>query len=1495
MINKKMTSSVVAFSIASILAGCNTSNEEGLEEVSGIAVVEIPLVCQTPDSIKVNSLGDITLDNNNAPSCERVQLACVGQVYDSVTHSCLAKGRHENAPDELADASTDGRPDFATIFFSRDDLTEDSVDSGLILHAWNNENCNAYDPDYIIPGDTQDPEAGDYWDTDYQTGIKPDGFDPNYGLYWTFKLLEGHSNCANFIIHDENTKFPDGDMLAYLSADENDTRYNEDRMNYVLNGITVPGNASIFPYYSEAGDPTDGLRELLTDRPVHWFNLDTLLLNDNAAQSIRIYSAEQMPLLFPGEGFRGLDYVEFTRTDTALSADELTRALYRSGMSQFVANTPNDPTVVKNMLKGRVMAVLVDDNGDPYSGYLVQTAGVLDALYTMGDNDADEATLGVQYNGSSVSASVWAPTAQDVKLKLYSERDAQGDYAETASHDMSFNIDNGIWTYEGDRSVLDRQLFRYEVSVYHPTSDTFETYEVIDPYAVSVTTNGRLARFVDLNDDDLKPANWDNHTIPTINNPEDIVVYESHIRDFSIMDESTTAENRGKYLAFTETTSAPVEHLKTLKDAGVTLFQILPSNDIATINEDAANTVDLTDTVADLCAQKSTLAICSVGNAGNTIIEELSQFEPSDNTHKETLQALNDLDGFNWGYDPYIFNAPEGSYASDAESVSRIVEMRSMIQALHDIGLRASIDVVYNHTSASGLWDNSVFDKIVPGYYHRLDVETGAVLTSSCCDDTAGENRMFAKFVKESLASWAEHFKFDAFRFDLMNLLPQSLIVEARDTVRMIDPDTYFYGEGWNFGAIVNTGATVANLTGTQIGTFSDLQRDGVRNSALFNTDGNRQEVDLIRLGLVANMANYVLQSESGNFDTLNNYPRAGLAQDPADVVNYVSKHDNETLWDQLQFGQSDDLSSADRARIHAVAGSFPILSQGIPFLQMGSDLLRSKSMNRNSYDSGDIINRVDFTMSEHNWNSAFPAENSCSSDDCDNQFNTLISNDNRKASSGEIEWAANVYQDLFKIRASSNLFRLTTAEQIIDRVGFHNTGAAQTHGVIVMSIDDGAGCINSTKDFLGNCDAETDLRPDLDPNYDGIVVVFNGTDAEQTMTVATASGFTLHAIQVASADTEISNASFSESNNQFTVPALTTAVFVQTQNGSQGTGINAFATIGVPDIAPYGVNTVYVKGTMNDWGNVDMFSYEGEATYEAVIELAAGSYQFKIADTDWSYPNVGGGIEVPLGDETMLGANGNDLSLTIVDAGKYKFVLNATNPNMPLLTVKALVEAPPYEPTVYIRGTVNSDGGWNTNDPLLFVGNKTYVTSITLTAGDYLFKLASEDWSTVNIGSGSINNAVLNTATPLDGGGDMNLTIAEDGIYTFSIDASDTAVPVVTVSHDTQPYTATPLYIRGFDGDWGTTNEMTYYGNGYYGLVLPFTSDTQFKIASSDWSTANLGGSGNVINEELALTYNDGDLLLTGLSPTNLQFILKVNDDSTHDATATVIDLSDY
>ncbi|MDX1678650.1 alpha-1,6-glucosidase domain-containing protein, partial [Arsukibacterium sp.] len=820
----------------------------------------------------------------------------------------------------------------------------------------------------------------------------------------------------------------------------------------------------------------------------------------------------------------------------------------------------------------------------------------------------------------------------------------------------------------------------------------------------------------------------------------------------------------------------PVSHLKKLAENGLTHFHVLPLNDQANIEERANRRINLTDTVAQLCALKADAPVCGVENASATLLSVLESYLPYSDDAQALVQAIRSIDGFNWGYDPHHFIAVEGSYASNPEGVVRIKEVRAMVKALNDIGLRVALDVVYNHTSSSGLFDNSVFDKLVPGYYHRYDAVTGNIERSTCCENTATEHKMFDKFIKDSLVILARDFGFNDFRFDIMGHHPKDNLLAARDVVRAVDANTYFYGEGWNFGEVANnrlfTQAKQQDMAGTEVGTFNDRIREGVRSAAMFsgvNNAGSLKEQDIIRISLAGTLKDYVLKNYQGVTGPASsadwNGQAAGYAEDPADIINYVSKHDNETLWDILQSRLPVSLSARERVRAQNMAIAIPLMSQGIPFLQMGGDFLRSKSMDRDSYDSGDWFNYVDFTMQTNNWAVGLPLAEK--NRDNWNNIATLFLNPDTEVSSDDITFASDVFAEFLAIRSGSPLFRLTTAEDVIDRVGFHNIGTNQTQGVIVMSIDDGIGLT------------------DLDPRYDALVVMINGSAQEQSHTVPTAAGFDLHPLQQASVDTMVSMASFTAGTGEgtFTVPAYSMAVFVKAQMGEQGSGLAADATLGAPDIPPYEATTVYVRGGMNGWGETDAFTYAGEGIYKAEFDIAAGNYEFKVASADWSTVDKGAGADgsaVTLGTAKTLAQGGGNLSITIPATATYIFTLDANNADSPSLTV---IERPTFgETTVFLRGGMN---GWGETDAFEYIGANRYSINIELGATEYQFKVASSDWSTIDFGAGAAGDTfTLGEPKVLaSGGGNLKLTTAEAGVYNFLFDATSTTTPELTVT----------------------------------------------------------------------------------------------------------------
>lgn len=1260
-------------------------------------------------------------------------------VPDARNENCVI-GVDPNAPAPVVMAG----PQQAVLFYKR----ADGNYTGYRLHTWNNEACDAYEPSSIAAS----------WDN----GLQYSGVDPNYGAYWLLNLKAGvgskATDCGNFIIHigtdDAGKELGGGDMKLPLGP--------KDVARFSRMGWTFSGVPSVFAY------PVVSLGVQISDSAAHWIDRQTLVWNaaSGGVARVKLHHSAAADLAIDSDTLT-INGSAVDVTPSSLTDAQKAKVPHLANWPAYKINLSTEEA--KAVAKNQLVLASYDSANKLMAASYVQAAKVLDDLYTSGSNDADEAKLGVQYEGANVSVAVWAPTARQVQLKVYNAAKAL-----TATQPMTLDSNSGIWRYTAAKATLDRQFYRFAVQVYHPLTKKVETIEATDPYALNASTNGRYSQFVNLQDADTKPTGWDNHSVPVVQNPEDIVIYEGHIRDFSVRDSSVSAANRGKYLAFTEMDSQPVQHLKALAEAGLTHFHLLPATDIATINEDSSKRVDLTQTVSDLCKVNAKASVCNL-NAAAVLLDVMKNFQNSGENAQLLANDMRDTDSFNWGYDPHHFIVPEGSYASTPEGVARIREMRAMNQALHSIGLRVVLDVVYNHTSSSGLFDNSVFDKIVPGYYHRYNPVTGAIERSTCCENTATEHRMFDKFVADSLVILARDYQFDGFRFDIMGHHPKASILAAREAVRAVDADTYFYGEGWNFGEVANDARFVqarqANLNGTEIGTFNDRPRDAVRSAALFLGDkdvGKLKEQNYIEIGMAGTLKDFVLKDYLGNTGKASqvswNGQPAGYADDPADIINYVSKHDNESLWDKLQFQLPATVTIDDRVRIHNIALAIPLLSQGIPFLQMGDDLLRSKSMDRNSYNAGDWFNFVDFSKQSNNWNVGLPLAQ-------DNQaawdsIKAIANNPNTRAYPEHIAFAGDVFREFLQIRQSTALLRLTSGKDVMARVGFHNIGKNLTQGLIVMSVDDGQGLT------------------DLDSAYDAMVVVINGTSSEKTHKVPTAQGFVLHPVQQQSADNRLSSARFSPagSDGNFVVPAYTAAVFVKPQQGNQGAGLKADATMGAPDVAPYGLTTVFVRGGMNGWSESNAFSYVGAGIYQAKVSInSAGSQEFKVASADWSTVDFGarsGEQDVLFGTAQTLQRQGANLKANFA-AGTYTFTLNAANPAAPLLTVTEFV---PYGATkVFLRGSMN---GWSENSQFVYTGG-IYQYSMQLTAGDYEFKFASADWATVNYGAGSDGNTVTVGQPKIlaQSNDNLKITISETATYRFTVDASVPTAPMLTVT----------------------------------------------------------------------------------------------------------------
>ena len=778
------------------------------------------------------------------------------------------------------------------------------------------------------------------------------------------------------------------------------------------------------------------------------------------------------------------------------------------------------------LAKSQLVVFALNKDGQIFQATKVQKAGFLDENFTFPGH------LGVITDSDKTSFRLWSPTSLQVILKIYNHNKKL-----LSSHPMALK-EKGVWAFEGSEKLSSNRLYyRYEIQAYHPSSEQVEVYEVVDPYSVSLSNNGRYSQIVNLSDADLKPTGWDLIKKESIQ-PADISIYEVHIRDFSINDKSLPDTVRGTYNAFDweQYQSMGMSHLKSLASSGLSHVQVLPASDFATVEEIKSKQINLSNTVNDLCKIIAVpLNICDE-QADSTLQETFENLSKESGEIQYINSFLRDLDGFNWGYDPLVFGTPEGSYSSNPDNTSRILEFRNMVKGLNDIGLKLSLDVVYNHTYSSGLNENSVLDKVVPAYYHRRHPQTGAVETSSCCDNTASEHNMMEHLMIQTLQSWAKDYKVDAFRFDLMGHHMKSNMLAIQ---KALGPNIYLYGEGWNFGEVANnsrgTNATQLNMAGTGIGSFNDRLRDAVRGGGPFdcgylltqqglgnglftnpnefggliepaseNPDCKEKDnwravpieeqiipyqdlADRLRVGLAGSVKAYEMVDRTGQLKRAEEISYFGapsaFTDSPVESINYISKHDNQTLWDINQLKLPKSNSMADRVKTQKLGFSINLLAQGIPFFQLGSDILRSKSLNRDSYNSGDWFNYIDYELEGHGWNRGLPRK------DKDGQnwelFSEILGAVPDSPSKTHMQDVHSHVKKLLELRYSSPLLRLSTGKQVADKIKFNNTGPTQKLGLISMSLHD-------------NCHSE-----DLDPDVEEFLILFNVSNHELAWNVS--------------------------------------------------------------------------------------------------------------------------------------------------------------------------------------------------------------------------------------------------------------------------------------------------------------------------------------------------------------------------------------------------------
>ena len=851
-------------------------------------------------------------------------------------------------------------------------------------------------------------------------------------------------------------------------------------------------------------------------------------------------------------------YIALSATDATgaplLDEDAVAAALTgQVAIAQYVGAP--DPTEVADVGGARL---------DAFTG--VQTAILLDHLYA---EAATRAELGVTFRDGRPSFALWAPTAQAVTLLTWETGDPLGSVPEVPgppTRTAAVRTDDGRWVVDNrpaqpdDAGANESDLGRpgspitagcqylWEVRVYVPSTLRVETNIVTDPYSTALTTDSTRSVAVDLAEARLAPEQWAQAPAPTVRNDSARSIYELHLRDFSAADETVPPELRGTYRAFTVAGSAGVRHLAELAQAGMTTIHLLPTFDIATIPEHR-------------------------GSQRSPRIP--SEAHPASTDQQAAVEEVADDDAYNWGYDPLHWGAPEGSYATEGhqDGGARIIEFREMVGALHALGLQVVLDQVYNHTAACGQDPLSVLDRVVPGYYHRLDA-VGRVTSSTCCANTATENALCERLMVDSVVRWARWYRVDGFRFDLMGHHPRAVMERVRaalDELTMADDGVdgrsiYLYGEGWNFGEVAGNAlfvqATQGQLDGTGIGAFNDRLRDAVHGGGAFDPDHrvfqgfgtglltqpsgldhrswNEQSADLahrtdlVRLGLVGNLKDYVMTISDGTvrrgIDLIHNGAPAAFASQPQENVNYVDAHDNETLYDLLAYKLPQGMPVAERVRMNTVCLATVTLAQSPSFWSAGTELLRSKSLDRDSYNSGDWFNAIDFTGQSNGFGRGLPPASR-------NEGSwaiqgPLLQDAWLRPSPEEIAAARSQALDLLRLRASTPLFSLGSTRLIQDKLTFPGAGFGAPAGVVVMLIDDTRG------------------GQDVDPELDAVLVVINasGQTLTQPLPELTGRDFRLSPIQAEGADEVVRRTGFDRASGTISVPARTVAVLVQPQ-----------------------------------------------------------------------------------------------------------------------------------------------------------------------------------------------------------------------------------------------------------------------------------------------------------------------------------------------------------
>ena len=509
--------------------------------------------------------------------------------------------------------------------------------------------------------------------------------------------------------------------------------------------------------------------------------------------------------------------------------------------------------------------------------------------------------LGLTWRDGQATLRVWAPTADVLRLRLY----AAGTGGTASATVAMQKTQGGTWTHSLPTGTTGFYTVQATIAGKAMT-------EVADPYAHAVGLNGLRGAVLD--PATAQPPGWPNDLRPKLKQATDIVIGEVHVRDLSMHPQSGIRQ-KGKYLGVAQLeTRGPGGSVATgldhLVELGLTHVHLLPTNDFASIDE------------------------------------------------AQPIRA----NRYNWGYDPLHYSVPEGSYATNAaDPAARIREFKQMVQNLHGAGLRVVLDVVYNHTADAA---RGSFEQLVPGYYYRHNPDGSLSNATACGNEIASERSMARKLIVESVGHWAREYHADGFRFDLMGVLDIETMRAVRVALDQQDHSIFIYGEGWTAGPSPlpeTRRALKANMMKLdRIAAFGDELRDGVKGHYARQIEpgfasGQPGLEESVKFGIVA-------ATEHPQVDYASvNYSKAPWAGSPAQAINYVACHDDMVLWDKLQVS-NPNVPEDTLIKMNLLSNTIVFTSQGIPFLPVGDEFLRTKGGAHNSYNLPDSVNQIDWS-----------------------------------------------------------------------------------------------------------------------------------------------------------------------------------------------------------------------------------------------------------------------------------------------------------------------------------------------------------------------------------------------------------------------------------------------------------------------------------------------------------------------------------------------------